>query len=270
MDRIEVMKRAARKAGEFMRDAGQKFTEHTDKTNARDFVTQADLKSQEIIANELRSAFPDVVVLSEEDDESARAAMYKPQFTGFVVDPIDGTYSFKHDMGESSVSIGYIEDGEPIAGVIYNPYRDEMFEAVKGRGAKLNGKPIRVSNTGDIEGASIATSNGYDADGLVRNLRRQIAIFEQSGKMPWLSCPGSSVLAMAHIACGRVDALHHNFLKPWDNAAAFLIVREAGGEVRKLGGGEAHFTDSAFVVGNPQMVTALQEIFGKIDRKLLR
>lgn len=266
---IEEMKKAAVRAGEFMRSS----TEHdaTEKSNIKDFVTVADIKSQDILREELSQAFPGIIILSEEDPEETRQAMYAGDFTGFILDPIDGTYNFKRDMRESAISVGYIENGEPLAGVIYDPYKEEMFEAEKGKGALRNGKPISVSNQRDLAGASIATSNSYDDKAMERNLRRHLAIYEATGTMPWTSCPGSGVLILAWVACGRIDVYHHNGLKPWDNAAAFLLVREAGGVVHSLSGKtDASFTASAMVAGGPAITATLESVFGQISPELLQ
>lgn len=257
----------AREAGAFM--AGSDETDSTDKSNTKDFVTVADIKSQAILRDRLLENEPGAVVLSEEDPEAQRALMYEPDFTGYVLDPIDGTYNFKRNMKESAISIGYIENGEPVRGVIYDPYKDEMYTAERGGGAFCNGQPVRVSAQESIEGASVATSNSYDDEGMARNLKRHLAIYEKTGHMPWTSCPGSGVLIMAGVACGRFDVYHHNGLKPWDNAAAFLLVREAGGEVRRFDGTEARFTDSAVLVGNKALTSYLFDVFATVDPSLL-
>lgn len=268
MSRLELMKAAAREAGVFMLGAGN-MTESTAKSVATDFVTVADIKSQDILRKALLKSFPDAVVLSEEDSEEERKRLYEPTFTGFVLDPIDGTYNFKRGMKESAISVGYIENGKSVAGVIYDAYKDELFEAEQGGGARLNGQPIHVSGQTELAGSSVATSNGYDYDAAVRNLQRQIAIHELTGIMPWFSCPGSAVLVMAWIACGRIDAIHHTGFKPWDNAAAFVINQEAGAIIMRLDGGEATFTDSKLLIGAPAIVTQLQDIFQKIPAELL-
>lgn len=263
------MKKAALKAGVFMRSSTER--ESTEKTNVKDFVTVADIKSQDILRGELLRTFPDAVILSEEDPEEARAAMYTSDFTGFILDPIDGTYNFKRDMRESAISIGYIENGEPAAGVIYDPYRNELFETQKGKGARKNGETINVSSQSELSGASIATSNSYDDKAMERNLRRHLAIYEVTGTMPWMSCPGSGVLILAWVACGRIDAYHHNGLKPWDNAAGFLLVREAGGVVHDLAGKtDAPFTAAAMIAGSPKIVSLLEEAFAAADQALLK
>ncbi len=244
-------------------------TEQTNKTNSKDFVTVADIKSQNILIGELNKAFPNVLVLSEEHDEATRVRMYEDDFTGFVIDPIDGTYNFKRDMRESAISIGYIEEGVSKAGVVYDPYKDELYSAVVGKGATRNGKPIHVSDQQGLEAASIATSNSYDDAAMSRNIQRHLGIYEQTGIMPWTNCPGSGVLILSYVACGRFDAYHHNGLKPWDNAAAFLIIREAGGMVHTLEGHEAAFTSATVLAGTPKVVIELEKVFAKLDPTLL-
>lgn len=261
------MTEIARAAGQFM--LGSTDTDSTDKSNIKDFVTVADIKSQEILRDKLLEIEPEAVVLSEEDTETERAAMYAADFTGYVLDPIDGTYNFKRGMKESAISIGYIEKGIPIRGVIYDPYKDEMYTAEQSAGAFCNGEKISVSAQSEIAGASIATSNSYDDAAMSRNLKRHLAIYEQTGHMPWTNCPGSGVLIMSNIACGRFDVYHHNGLKPWDNAAAFLLVTEAGGKVCKLDGTPARFIDNAVIIGNPAMVALLKNIFSTGDPALL-
>ncbi|HET6747490.1 MAG TPA: inositol monophosphatase family protein [Candidatus Saccharimonadales bacterium] len=256
---IDEMKKAARQAGAFMLLTNERS--HTEKTNAKDFVTVADIKSQDILRKSLSDAYPDAMILSEEDDEEARRQLFENDFTGFVLDPIDGTYNFKRDMRESAISIGYIEKGEAMCGVILDPYKDELYEVELGKGAFRNGEKISVSNQANLVGASVATSNSYDDAAMARNLKRHLAIYEQEGIMPWTSCPGSGVLIMAWVACGRIDAYHHNGLKPWDNAAAFLLVREAGGQVLTLEGEQAPFTSSSTLMGNTQIINLLSGVF---------
>lgn len=262
MSGIDILVDIAHQAGEFMRGSDDKS--HTNKTNAKDFVTVADIKSQNIISEGLRLHFPGEIILSEEDAEEAHEGLFDSAFTGFVLDPIDGTYNFKRDMRESAISIGHVTGGEPDYGVIYDPYKDEMFTVEKGKGAFCNGTPIRVSLQSGLEGASVATSNSYDEEAMARNLRRHLGIYEQSGIMPWTNCPGSGVLILANVACGRFDIYHHNGLKPWDNAVAFLLIREAGGVVHDLGGQDVSFTSATVLAGSPALVAELEAVFAKL------
>jgi fructose-1,6-bisphosphatase/inositol monophosphatase family enzyme len=268
MNRLAVMELAAREAGQFMHGAAE-LNEATLKTNVKDFFTVADIKSQDIIRKQLKEYFPEAVIVSEEDSAEEHQAMEDPDFTGFVLDPIDGTYNFKRDMRESGVSIGYVEKGKPVAGVVYDPYRDELYKATQGQGAFMNGIPIRVSGQSDLHGANVATSNGYDDEAAVRNLQRQIGIFEQAKVMPWTSCPGSGVLAMAWIANGRIDAMHHTGFKPWDNAAIFVIAGEAGAKILTLKGETASFTTKTLLIGTPAIVDQLNEIFRQLSQSLM-
>jgi myo-inositol-1(or 4)-monophosphatase len=173
-------------------------------------------------------------------------------------------------MRESAISIGYIENGQPISGVIYDPYKEELYEVEKGLGAHRNGQPISVSDQSSLEGASIATSNSYDDKAMARNLERHLALYNQTQIMPWTSCPGSGVLIMAWVACGRIDAYHHNGLKPWDNAVAFLLVREAGGDVQTLSGEQAGFTSQTTLMGNKEIVKIIRDVFSNVSPDLLR
>lgn len=266
-DVVQILEEIARKAGAYMLQGN---TEASEKSGVKDFVTVADIKSQAIIIRELEIAFPDEPILSEEHSELARKPMYEPTFTGFVVDPIDGTYNFKRGMQESAISIGHIKDGKPEYGVVYDPYKDEMFTAYVGGGAFCNGQPIHVSAQQDLVAASIATSNGYDDAAAVRNLQRQIALYDVTGIMPWTSCPGSAVLVLAWISCGRIDAIHHTGFKPWDNAVGLLLVCEAGGVVWKLGTMQAaSFLDPAILAGSPKLADAMQVVFQGLEPILL-
>lgn len=270
MDYTEIqdhLTKIARQAGEYIRGATAQTT--TDKTNAKDFVTEADIAAQDIIVTGIEEVMPGSIILSEEHSPEKQQQLYQPDFTGFVIDPIDGTYNFKHDMRESGVSIGYIENGEPTVGVIYDPYKDEMYTTIKNKGAFCNSNRIHVAPTETLDSANVTTDNSYEDELMVRTFKRHLAIYEQTGIMPWTGMHGSAVLTFANIARGRVDVYHHSSLKPWDNAAGFLLVREAGGVVWTLHGEEARFTSAGILVGTPKVATILRDVFAKIDPDLL-
>lgn len=270
MDYTEIqdhLVKIVQEAGEYIRGATAQTT--TDKTNTKDFVTEADIASQDIIVSGIEMTIPGSIVLSEEHTPEKQQQLHQPNFAGFIIDPIDGTYNFKHDMRESGVSVGFIENGEPVVGVIYDPYKDEMYTAIKGRGAFCNGQQIHVAPTKTLDSANITTDNSYDDATMARTLKRHLAIYEQTGIMPWTGMHGSAVLTFANIARGRVDVYHHTSLKPWDNAAGFLLVREAGGVVWTLRGKEAKFTDAGILAGTPKVAAILWDVFAKIDPELL-
>lgn len=263
------MERAAREAGAIILGNKSSNRRSSTKTSQRDLVTVADIKSQNVITAHLQKEFPHIVVLSEELPSQQQKAVFDANFTGFVVDPIDGTYNFKRDMRESAVSVAYVENGEPQAGVVLDPYKDEMYTVIKGGGAMRNGEPVRVSGQTDLRGASVATSNSYDDQAMAQNLRRHLAMYDNAGIMPWTNCAGSGVLILTYLACGRMDIYHHNGLKPWDNAAAFLLIREAGGKVLTLKGEEARFTTNNVLAGTPALVDQLTKVFSSFDEALL-
>jgi len=144
-----------------------------------------------------------------------------------------------------------------------------MYAAVKGHGAFCNSQSIHVSNTETLDSANVITDNSYEDAAMARTLKRHLAIYERTGTMPWTGIHGSGVLGFANIAHGRVDAFHHSSLKPWDNAAGILLVREAGGVVWTLDGKEAKFTDAGILAGTPKVAAILRDIFAKIDPELL-
>lgn len=221
------------------------------KSTAGDLVTEADLASERVIVEAIKSHFPHDVVISEETSQGhvLLDADNLPNITGWVIDPIDGTNNFKQGMAYSSISIGYIEAGNIVLGAVYDPYRKELYLARKGQGATRNGKPIHVANkTGFDAGTRVCTSNSYEG-GTQANLAR----YEKLGHV-WVDVLGSAVLIMTDVASGRLDLYHHNGLKPWDNAAAFLIAEEAGATITDLKGKPVTWLSSEVVMANPKLV----------------
>lgn len=227
------------------------------KSTAGDLVTAADLASGKVITQTIMAAFPDDTVISEETAEGQELlrAENLPELTGWVIDPIDGTNNFKRGMAYSGISIGYIENGEIQLGVIYDPYRNELYMAQKGQGATRNGKSIQVGGKTTFDaGTRVCTSNSYEG-GTQANLER----YRKLGHV-WVDVLGSAALIMVDVAAGRLDLYHHNGLKPWDNAAAFLIAEEAGAKLTDLSGSPTTWLTSEVVVGNPDLVDTFIEL----------
>jgi myo-inositol-1(or 4)-monophosphatase len=199
---LSILKVAVKKAGDLLIDSVDEtvFT----KTNSKDFYTASDIKSQNIIKQYVAEHLPNIKVVSEEDDPSEISLIYEDNFTGLVIDPIDGTYNFKRGMMESAVSAGYIHEGSPLVGVTYDPYKKEMFWAVRGQGAFCNDKRIEVSKKENLDESSIAISNSYDDEAMVKNLQRHLVIYEEAKIMPWTNCLGSGIIIMTHLACGII------------------------------------------------------------------
>ena len=143
-------------------------------------------------------------------------------------------------------------------GAVYDPFRDELFYAEKGGGAFVNGNKISVSEQRELSKASVATDNSYDPEGTRRNLETVLKI----SPSPWVLMKGSAVLTMCEVAAGRIDVYFHSSLKPWDNAGAFLIAKEAGAEVVDLSGQDTNFLTENAVVGNKQLVTQFVQLVG--------
>jgi myo-inositol-1(or 4)-monophosphatase len=244
---IDLIKQALLKAGE----AVLQFSP-TDglvhKEGRGNPVTAADLASEKIIIDLIHETFPEDQILAEET-----AGEIKDQLNAdnlWVIDPIDGTNNFSHGRNYSAISIGYVEKGVIMAAGVYNPFTKELFQAERGKGALLNGNSIEVSALDDLSHATVASDNSSFPEGTRRNLQTMLKIPET----PWFLMRGSAVLIMCDVAAARVDLYFHTFLKPWDNAAAFLIAEEAGAEVVGFDGKPVNFLSDTAVVGNKNMV----------------
>ena len=203
-----------------------------------DPVTEADLRCQELIINLIRQVFPDHGFLAEETlGEAGQGPGPSPQTSPYrwIIDPLDGTVNFAHGFPMFCVSIAFEAEGKVAYGVIYDPLRDELFEAQAGAGARLNGEPIRVSGARRLDRALVATGFPYD---IRERLPQTIARMERIlGVVQGLRRAGSAALDMGYVACGRFDAFYEENLKPWDTAAGLLLIEEAGGRITTFQGG---------------------------------
>jgi len=221
-------------------------------------VTEVDEKAQAAIVAVIRRHFPKDAVLAEELDlsKTARAARR------WIVDPIDGTTNFAHGYPRFCVSIGFEESGVLKAGIILDPVMKETFSAVKGKGAFLNGKKIRVSKISKLKQALLVTGFPYDLYAAKTN---NIPYFlHLMFKAQAIRRDGSAALNMAYIACGRFDGFWELGLSAWDVSAGILIIREAGGKVLTLKGKLAKVTDPAIIAGNPKLCRILIKECAKI------
>jgi len=250
----DLLKAAVRAGGEAVR-ATLPAAGIALKEGRGNFVTAADAASERAILELIKAAFPADEILSEESRPDGEDLLHIPRL--WVVDPLDGTSNYRFGRPYWAVSVGYVEDGEPRAGAVYDPFRNELFFAESGRGASLNGNSIRVGERKDLASASVATDNCYDPAGTRRNLELCLQI----EPAPWLLVRGSAVLSLCEVACGRTDLYFHTDLKPWDTAAAFLIVREAGGQVARLEGTPAGFLAGSAIAGNADLVGQCVRLF---------
>ncbi|MBE9537000.1 MAG: inositol monophosphatase [Proteobacteria bacterium] len=217
-------------------------------------VTEMDRRAEELIKNHLSDRFPDIAMLAEEGGESG-------DFSGrrWIVDPLDGTTSYAHGLPHFSVSIALEEDGEVIAGVVYNPCADECFSAVRGGGASLNGQKINVSGTSILKRSLLATGFPYDRatskDNNVDNFNAFILKAQGIRRM------GSAALDLCYTAAGRFDGYWEMKLSPWDSAAGSVILEEAGGRISDFSGGPYSIYGKELLVSNrlihDEMITVL-------------
>ncbi len=206
----------------------------TNKSNRIDIVTAADTEAEAYIVRELLKRFPDHHIVGEEGGGQGAPAATAPYH--WYVDPVDGTVNFASKLPHFCTSIGLATpDRQPLLGVVLDPTKDELFTAVQGGGATLNGQPVRVSAVGELIDAVVTTGFPYDKHtNPDNNLKEWTAFLKRIRGERRL---GSAALDLCYVACGRVDGYWEKDLKPWDAMAGLLIAREAGGKVTDYQGG---------------------------------
>jgi myo-inositol-1(or 4)-monophosphatase len=202
-------------------------------------VTEADLASESHIIERIKSYYPKHSILAEESGE----AVIKGGDTSWkwIIDPLDGTTNYAHGYPCFCVTIALEHNGEIVLGVTFDPTRNELFAAERGRGATLNGKPIRVSSAEKLGDALIVTGFPYDFK-QKPNFARHLTdfLFHSRG----VRRDGSAAIDMAYVACGRFDGFWEEGLNPWDVAAGTLLIEEAGGVI-------SYYDGSKFSIYNP-------------------
>ncbi len=246
---------AAHQAGKLLRDNFRHGHSFEVKSGFRDLVTKFDHHAEEIIVSLIKKHFPEHSILTEEG--SVRPTDTAPY--QWIIDPIDGTTNFAHGLPFFAISIGLYYQDEALVGVVYNPIHDELFVGEAGRGAHLNGQPIRVSQTETLHESLVMTGFPYDE----RLAARHLAWWGRfSAAAQTLRRLGSSALALSYLAAGRADGYWELDLKPWDIAAAVLIVQEAGGRVSDLCGGPLDLHGGEVLASNGkihnEMISILQ------------
>lgn len=229
------MNRAALLKSSLLR-AGKVLSKHFGKVGYKqkrraDLLTIADLESQKTILDAIRRAFPEDDYKAEEDEVKLTGAEYM-----WIIDPLDGTTNYAHGYPVSCISIGVLRRGEPYLGGIYDPFRKELFLGQKGKGARLNGKRLRVSMTPRITDSLLITGFAYDraerADYYLARFKKFIQTCHDVRRS------GSAALDLAWVAAGRADGFWEYELNPWDVAAGILLIQEAGGKVTDFNGDE--------------------------------
>lgn len=206
-------------------------------------VTEADLASEREVVSILKNRFPGAAILAEEAGEERGESGLS-----FIIDPLDGTTNFAHGYPVFAVSIACEEADKVVAGVVYDPVREELFTAARGKGAFLNGRRLRVSATKGLAHALLVTGFPYD---LKEDLAGNLRLFNRfMGASRAIRRDGSAALDLCHVAAGRFDGFWEEKLGPWDTAAGALVVEEAGGRVTDLAGGAFHYRQGSVVASN--------------------
>ena len=221
-----------------------------------DLVTEADRASEKLVVDRLRSRFPSHAIVAEEGGGHASASEYR-----WYVDPLDGTTNFAHGFPAFCVTLALEHAGELVAGVIYDPLREEVFTTERGSGAYLNNRRIRVSKAARLEDCLVAT--GFPSRKRHVNVNvhfyYQLAMFTHGVRRA-----GSAALDLAYVACGRLDGFWEFGLNPWDQAAGLLLVREAGGAVSDMKGGPARLQGPHVLADNGLIHQEILALFGEI------
>ena len=221
----------ARQAGAILADGhGKTFT--VTRKGRVDLVTEYDKKSEDFLIAKINAQFPGHTILAEESGLSGGLAGAAHEHL-WIIDPLDGTTNFAHGVPVFAVSIGYAHRGVVTLGAVFNPISNEMYLGEKGRGATLNGKPLKVAQTADIVDSLLATGFSYDSRMIEVNLAHFNRLQRQAQGIRRL---GAAALDLCFTAAGRFDAYWEADVKPWDLAAGGLIAAEAGARVTRLSG----------------------------------
>lgn len=239
-DLLETAKAAAKEAGTFVVAKQSEPIEVIHK-GFRDVVTEVDVASQQIVTRIVLERFPSHAIVGEEDEGDVSAENNPSPITWYI-DPIDGTSNYGAGLPLFNISIAAAHDNEMVVGVVYDPLRDEMYSAIRGHGAWLNGEPIRVNNTAKLSNAIVCHDWTRSAEGRqhVMQILSQLLLHART-----VRAMGSAALIIAWIAAGKLDMYFNITLKAWDIAAAALILSEAGGHTTSLSGQPFSITDNS-------------------------
>ncbi len=244
---MDVIDQAVRAAGKIIQDGWNADKQITFKGRA-DIVTDIDVAAEKAVLEILTREFPGFGILAEESQPVEGESPYK-----WIVDPLDGTRNYAHGVPHFCSIVALAKDNEMVAGVIYDPVREEMFSAALGQGAFLNGEPITVSETTELSRCLLSFDLGYvdEKAGLALDMVRSLWPGMYSIRMM-----GTAGLGLAYAASGRVDLFFHHSLSPWDLATGLLLIREAGGDVVDRQGNRAGLFSPSVICSSTPLIQA--------------
>jgi myo-inositol-1(or 4)-monophosphatase len=251
---LEFAKRIAREAGSIQREHYEGEFEVRTKSTVIDLVTDVDQACERLIVDAIQAERRGDAILAEEgggsDDPDAEWR--------WVIDPLDGTTNYTHGYPRFCVSIGIEHRGVATLGVVYDPLLDELFSAVRGRGAMLNDRPLQVSAEARLDHAMLATGFAYNVHRSLEDNLDHFTAFVKSAQA--IRRDGSAALNLCYVAAGRFDGFWEIKLHPWDVAAGILIVEEAGGRTSDFSGRQSCVSDPEIVASNAHLHEAMLEI----------
>lgn len=247
---LNIAIRAARAAGDsIVREMDRVSDISVDIKGKNDFVTEVDKHAEQIIINTIHSSYPDHAFLAEETGESGESDFL------WIIDPLDGTTNFLHGFPHFAVSIALQHKGTLDQAVVYDPLKQELFTASKGKGALLNNRKIRVSSKTSLDGALLGTGFPFRDEQQMHSFISSFqALFPD---VAGIRRAGVASLDLAYVACGRLDGFWEYSLKPWDIAAGALLVQEAGGINSELTGGVNYMDSGSIISANAKLLKAM-------------
>lgn len=256
-DLKETLLLAANEAGDIIKSYFHGHFQINSKENSiNNLVTEVDNHSEDRIISIIKSRFPDHTIISEEVGEMVQDSPYQ-----WIIDPIDGTVNFAHGIPLCCVSIGLRYENKMLMGAVYNPMMNEFFFAERGNGAFLNDKPIRVSGKTDFAKACLVTGFPYKWPDTKEHPIKVFERFILQG-LP-VRRLGSAAIDLCWVACGRFDGFWEYNLNPWDVAAGYLIVREAGGKISNFDGTDTTVFEKETLATNGLIHDAMINIINK-------
>lgn len=256
---LNIAVTAARLAGDIIvRQMEQLDRIKITEKNGNDYFTEVDIKAEQAIMNSIRKAYPDHGFIAEESGVHNEESDYV-----WLIDPLDGTTNYIHGFPFFSVSIALRIKGKIEHAVVYDPLRHECFSASRGRGARLNDRRIRVSKQTQLPLALLASGFPFKH---AAKAQRYLASYESLiGKCSGVRRTGSAALDLAYVAAGRIDGFWEFGLRPWDIAAGSLLIKEAGGLVSDMQGGEDYIKQGDIVAGTPKIFKSLIQTLNNLD-----